>query len=622
MCAGGAISTAQLATAPQAAKRPSYRIGCNFLTGKDAHLMKLLEALELAGRPLPEQTAKTRAFLACGFTPLHLPTFISAHLRKPQMDSQVEFTTGLYGDLCGNIERLDPSAFDLLVVVVEWSDIDPRLGLRMLGGWRPSETAGILESARAAATRLEQTLTRIGGQIPTVILSMPTLPLPPMFSTRPAQAGFFEAELHHTTAALASSLSRLPGLRLLSSQKLAEASSPSDRYDVKSDLTSGFPYTLRHASALGELIAELICNRPPMKGLITDLDETLWAGIVGEDGVEEISWNLDRHTQMHGVYQQFLASLAGSGILVGVASKNEAVTVARAFERKDLLLSESDVFPIETHWSRKSESVRRILDTWNVGADSVVFIDDSPIEVAEVHAAFPAMECVVFPKGNYEGMLSLLWRLRDLFGKSILSEDDRLRLDSIRSASAWRQDSVESGSNFTEDDLLRSVEGSLIFTLTREGDVRSFELVNKTNQFNLNGRRIGESEWRRISDDPAAFVLSVSYKDKYGPLGTIAVIVGKKKSDSIDVDTWVMSCRAFSRRIEFHCLQYIFERLGASEVVLDLKPTGRNGVLVEFLNQLTPEPDERNPRITKSYFLEKAPELPHRIEEVSVCEQR
>ena len=118
------------------------------------------------------------------------------------------------------------------------------------------------------------------------------------------------------------------------------------RYDIKSDLLTGFPYTLGHASAIGELMACLIENRPPLKGLITDLDDTLWSGIVGEDGVDGISWNLDDHSQMHGVYQQFLSSLAAAGVLIGVASKNDAATVTQAFERPDLLLSKEDVFPV------------------------------------------------------------------------------------------------------------------------------------------------------------------------------------------------------------------------------------------------------------------------------------
>src|SRR5262249_24533995 len=172
------------------------------------------------------------------------------------------------------------------------------------------------------------------------------------------------------------------------------------RYDLKSDLLSGFPYTLPHASAIAEVLARLLWNRAPKRGLITDLDDTLWAGILGEDGVDGISWHLDRNTHTHGLYQQFLASLAGAGVMIGVASKNDPAMVERAFDKRDLLLAKEDIFPLEIHWSRKSESVGRILSTWNVNADSVVFIDDSPMEVAEVQASFSDMECIVFPKSD------------------------------------------------------------------------------------------------------------------------------------------------------------------------------------------------------------------------------
>jgi FkbH-like protein len=169
------------------------------------------------------------------------------------------------------------------------------------------------------------------------------------------------------------------------------------------------------------------------------LDDTLWAGILGEVGVEALAWSLDQHAHLHGLYQQFLASLASAGVLVGVASKNDPALVEKAFARKDLLLSREDIFPFEVHWNRKSGSVQRILETWNIGSDAVVFIDDSPMEVAEVKAAFPDMECVVFPKNDYPAFWKMVGGLRDLFGKRAVSAEDELRLRSIRDAGVLRE---------------------------------------------------------------------------------------------------------------------------------------------------------------------------------------
>lgn len=574
--------------------------------------MKLIDALRMAQSPVGEELPELRIFLACGFTPLHLHTFLAAHLRNRLPGVRPEIRTGLFGDLIGNAERLKSSEADVLAVALEWSDLDPRLGIRSLGGWRPSDIGNIVRSAELNSGRLLRALETVSRDL-TAVVSLPTLPLPPAFTTRPLQSGPYERQLHRILAQLAESVSGLSGVRILSEQKLAAVSAPAARYDVKSDLGNGFPYTLCHASALGELFACLIEDRMPMKGLITDLDDTLWSGIVGEDGVDTISWNLDKHSQMHGVYQQFLSSLAAAGVLIGVASKNDMAMVAQAFERRDMLLSSEDVFPFEVHWSRKSESVRRILNTWNIGADAVVFIDDSSAEIAEVQAAFPELTCRLFPKGDPARILVLLEDLRDLFGKSVISEEDSLRLRSIRSAGAWRDARGTPAS--ASDEFIQSAEGRIWFECSRAtDDLRAFELANKTNQFNLNGKRYAESEWRQFLANPAAFLLTVAYEDKYGALGKIAVLLGTRHADCVHVQTWVMSCRAFSRRIEHQCLQYLFDEFGVDRVSFEYSPTPRNGPLQEFLKSLASGPLEAPVCLTKEMHSASLIPLFHRVE--------
>src|SRR5437899_13061782 len=125
---------------------------------------------------------------------------------------------------------------------------------------------------------------------------------------------------------------------------------------------------------MAELLSRLVQNRTPKKGLITDLDDTLWKGLLGEVCPEEVSWDLDHRSHMHGLYQQLLQALSAAGVLIGVASKNDSSLVEKAFQREDLILSRDAIFPMEAHWGPKSESVARILKTWNVAADAVVFI--------------------------------------------------------------------------------------------------------------------------------------------------------------------------------------------------------------------------------------------------------
>lgn len=577
--------------------------------------MKLIEALELIRHPAADTVPEVRISLICGFTPLHLATFLAAAVRVLQPERRVAVRTGLFGDLGGNIARVDPSSAGCAVVVIEWGDLDPRLAIRTLGGWKPAAVADIVDSATESGARLEKALKELARRVPT-ILCMPTLPLPPLFPTGPDQAGLFEMKLHRMVASLAESLSECQDLRIANPQLLNEKSPHDERYDVKSDVVTGFPYSLPHASAMGELLAGLVHNRQPKKGLITDLDDTLWAGIVGEDGVDGISWFLDRG-HMHGLYQQFVASLAGAGVLVGVASKNDPAVVKRAFDRSDLLLSRDDIFPFEVQWSRKSESVERILKTWNVGADSIVFVDDSPMEVAEVKAAFPEMECIVFPKKDYPGIWNLLKHLRDVFGKPFLTDEDAIRLHSLRAAGAW-QGVLESDGRHS-DDFLRASEACVVFEpIQPEGEARAFELVNKTNQFNLNGKRFNEAEWQSIVRDPAALRFSVSYKDKYGPLGKIAVVLGRILGPKFQVDAWVLSCRAFSRRIEHQCLKYLFETLGVNEIEFAYQATTRNGPLQQFFTELLGRPAVPPLVLSREQFTTHVPKLFHRVESIHV----
>jgi FkbH-like protein len=576
--------------------------------------VNLVEALEILKQAVPKDEHPLRVFLACGFTPLHLQTFLAAHLRKSLPQEHVELKTGLFGDLAGSIDRLQTSGCDVLAVVIEWQDLDPRLGIRSLGGWRTTDLPDIVKSANQAVTRLEQALRPLSASI-LICVCMPTLPLPPLFTTPIQRASDYELQLRQLVASFAESISNESSIRVLNPQRLDELSPPHARFDVQSELMAGFPYKLPHASAVAELLAALIQNRTPKKGLITDLDDTLWSGILGEVGTEGISWDLDKHTHMHGLYQRFLGSLASAGVLIAVASKNDPALVEEAFERTDLILSKEEVYPFEVHWSRKSESVQRILKTWNIGPEAVVFIDDSPMEVAEVKAAFPEMECIVFPANDYQAIWDLLKRMRDLFGKNVIFAEDSIRLKSIRGASALREARDVSGDS--SDDFLQSAEASIRFTFGKQAaDSRAFELINKTNQFNLNGKRLSDTAWKTYLNDPATFLMTASYEDKFGPLGKIEVLLGRIQGKALRIDSWVMSCRAFSRRIEHQSLQQLFQKFDAEEICFDYQATPRNGPLQEFFTGLLGAPPITDLRFSRAIFSKRSPSLFHRVEEV------
>jgi FkbH-like protein len=400
---------------------------------------------------------------------------------------------------------------------------------------------------------------------------------------------------------------------VVNARRLLEDSPTERRFDLKSELSTGLPYTLAHADQLGQALARLIQRPVPKKGLITDLDDTLWKGIVGEVDAEGVSWDLASQSQVHGLYQQLLRALTASGVLIGVASKNDPAVVERAFARRDLLLPKESVFPIEVHWDAKSTSAGRILKAWNIAADSVVFVDDSPMELAEVKAAWPQMECLQFP-GKDPGSADKFFRkLRDLFGKFHIGAEDALRLESLRRSAAFRSEAEHSG-GAPESFLAQAGATMTVEINPSASDGRVLELVNKTNQFNLNGRRYTEADWRKQIEQPGAFVLAVSYEDKFGPLGKIAVLRGRHIDRAVDLDVWVMSCRAFSRRIEDRCLEILFDRFGVDEIRFRFEPTPKNGPTSEAFERYLHAKPAGEFKLSHALFSERAPLLYHQVQ--------
>lgn len=570
--------------------------------------MRVSEALRII-QGAPADSEPFAALLACGCAPLHLKTLFHAHLQQRLPQRRVSVVEGLYGDLAGTLER---SRRDLhaAAIVLEWSDLDARLGYRSAGQWSRAAGSDIVNSVSTALARIAAAIEAMERSV-RVALSLPSLPLPPLFHTVGAQASEAELELNCQLAAFAARVSPRAGLGVVNAQRLAEESPPAGRFDLKSDLLIGFPYTVPFADALAATCVRLLSPPSPKKGIITDLDDTLWNGIVGEVGPEGISWDLGGHHHLHALYQNLLASLSEQGTLVAVASRNDPEVVKSAFARSDLLLPAARVFPFEVHWQSKSSSVSRILETWNIGAGDVIFVDDSPMELAEVEAAHPGIQCIQFPGGDYAAGLAMLRRIRDLCGRERITHEDTLRLDSIRQGAEFRRTAEEGAAS---DSFLEQAQAVVTVDFTPSpDDPRVLELVNKTNQFNLNGIRYTEADWARGNRMTNALVAVVGYEDKFGPLGKIAVMQGCRDGTVLHVNTWVMSCRAFSRRVEYQCLRVLFDRFGLTGIGFEFAETTRNGPLQDFLTALLGGRPRGHATLSRTDFESRCPALFHRL---------
>ncbi len=573
-------------------------------------MMKLIEALKILNSA-PSEGKTFRLFLACGFAPLHLQTLVAAEAQRAMPEAPVSIETGTYDDLVGNIQKLCGIGVDAACIAIEWPDLDPRLGVRRLSQWTHQDYSNVLQCAMANGERLFSEIERAAQQLP-ISVCFPTLRLLPHTFSPLAVTHPLVAELHLLVSGLEVRLLKDTRATVANRSRIDELSII-QRASLETDIQFGFPYAIEHASAVAQVLVGGLFQPPPKKAIITDLDDTLWSGLIGEHGIDQVHWDVEHYAQVHGIYQQALHSLAAEGVLIAVASRNSRELIQEAFHRRlDLLLSHADVLPFEVHWGSKSTSVANILRTWKIGEDSVVFVDDSTIELAEVKAAYPNIECLQFPRGNAQVFLEFWKRLRELFGRSAIHKEDKLRSSSLRALDTLER---EASQGSTADDFLRGLQGELVFELSADPtDLRALELVNKTNQFNINGNRYTESSWRRALNLPGSFLLTATYRDRFGLLGKIAVMQGRViKGSAVHVDCWVMSCRAFSRRIEFSCLARLFEQFAAEKGLIAYQPNDRNGPVAEFLKAL--DGGMQSPiTITQAAFRGVCPSVFHRIE--------
>ncbi len=571
--------------------------------------MRLAEALPIARRASAAEAQPFRVGLCTGFTPLHLETFLTAHLSTSLPARRVEIQTGLYGDLLGTLDQCGRSDVDAAVAIVEWPDIDPRLGVRSSGGWFAANHDDIIQRAHQFLSQLEATVRTVAALKP-VVICFPTLPFPPFSCVGIWKQERFELELLRAIATTAANVEVSPMVTIISSGTLAEVSVSANRFDVQSELATGYPYQNLHSDALASLLAAALAPPQPKKGLITDLDNTLWAGIVGEVGAAGVSWDLDGRAQHHALYQQALASLAESGVLIAVATKNEDAVVEFALKRDDLLIDRSALFPVLAGWGPKSEAVTRILSVWNITADAVVFIDDSPLELAEVNALHPGIECKQFYPEDPAAVWRLIQDLRRLFGKKRVSAEDSIRHASIRANARFSCAEAPGGSS---EVLLATIDPEILLE-PRKGvaDERALELINKTNQFNLNGERLTAGDWVAFLQSPDVFLITVSYRDRFGPLGNIAAIAGRRTEYNLEVCYWVLSCRAFSRRIEHASLSFLYEKFGIEQIRFKFRPTAKNGPWQQFYRQISGVDPSPACMIDQSTFISRCPQLYHR----------
>jgi FkbH-like protein len=322
------------------------------------------------------------------------------------------------------------------------------------------------------------------------------------------------------------------------------------------------------------------------KCLVLDLDNTLWGGVIGDDGVDGIALGQNSAVgEAHVALQRFLLDLRRRGIVLAVCSKNNDDTARIPFrEHPEMVLKEDHIAVFIANWQDKANNLREIAATLNIGTDSLVFLDDNPVERAQVRLVLPevAVPEIAEDPADYIGLLANA----GYFEAIALSAEDLARADFYQ-ANAERVSLQKVGN--IEEYLLSLQMVATVSPFNAVGRVRIAQLINKSNQFNLTTRRYSESEVEAFEGDPTKFCLQVRLADRFGDNGMISVIIFDIETDQWSCDTWLMSCRVLGRRVEELVLATVAQaakQAGARRLAGTYLPTKKNALVSEHFAKL------------------------------------
>jgi FkbH-like protein len=323
------------------------------------------------------------------------------------------------------------------------------------------------------------------------------------------------------------------------------------------------------------------------KCLIMDLDNTMWGGIIGDDGIENIQVGDLGIGKAYTELQTWARQLKERGIILAVCSKNSENIAREPFEKHpDMVLRMDDFAIFVANWETKVDNIRHIQSVLNIGFDSMVFIDDNPFERNLIIENIPEVTVPDLPEDPAE-YLPFLKRL-NLFETASFTEEDKLRTGQYREEAKrtiYQRSFTNEGEYLRNLGMIAKVESFNPFNIPRIS-----QLTQRSNQFNLRTRRYSENEIKNLASSEKHVCLSFSLKDKFGDHGLIAVVILEKTEKSeLFIDTWIMSCRILKRGMEDFILNLIIKtanNMGCSSVVGEFIPTSKNGIVSEHYKNL------------------------------------
>lgn len=338
------------------------------------------------------------------------------------------------------------------------------------------------------------------------------------------------------------------------------------------------------AKSLSAIIGAIVGN--VKKGLILDLDNTCWGGVIGDDGLNGIA--IGRETavaETYSSFQEYAKTLKDRGIILAACSKNEMGNAQMGFTHPDTVLVKDDFATFEANWDPKHSNILKISDTLNLGLDSFVFIDDNPAERQIVSSNLP-MVSVPEVGQNVSDFI-------DHIDKNYYFETISLSTDDLK-----RNEFYKNNTERLTQQLKCIDYGTYLQSLLMTADIQPFspiyvdritQLINKTNQFNLTTKRYTLAEVEAITNSPDHLTLYGRLKDKFGDNGLVSVLIGRIQHDECHINSWLMSCRVLKRDMEYAMLDTFVsqcQKMGIKRLVGYYYPTEKNSMVSTLYNNV------------------------------------
>jgi FkbH-like protein len=347
----------------------------------------------------------------------------------------------------------------------------------------------------------------------------------------------FIKELEHTS-----------NLFVFSYQNFLETYQINDFNDVKADLYGKIPYTNEFFASLGSFLARKIltfCSQP-YKVIVLDCDQTLWKGIVGEDGVDGIEFDTP-----HLALQNFMVAQSETGMLICLCSKNNEADVWKVFDsRPEMILKREHIVTSQINWNFKSQNLKLLADELKLSLNSFIFIDDDAAVCAEVQQNCPEVLTLLLPANTEEipSFLEHVWA----FDKLKTTKEDKERTKSYQTQVS-RSQLQNTSANFA--DFITKLDLKCEIKEISEVQIpRVSQLTLRTNQFNSTTIRRSENDLKSFLEDEKARIWAISVKDRFGDYGLVGAIFSVEKAQNLNVDSFILSCRALGKGVEHKML--------------------------------------------------------------------